>query len=294
MSKTKIIFFGNGPLADAALRVFERSPDHKIIFHAHSKEDLKKAKDLKLKNPDALGVLASFGVILKPDFLKLFEPVGILNIHPSLLPKHRGPSPVETAILEGDEKIGVSVIKLTEKMDAGPIFFQYTYDRDSYFDPCHAEASDKSDIYDNLAYIGAAFIAINSYIFTDPEPHPIKDDVTIQDENAATYCKKLDKSMSPLDPDKHTARELIRQISAFSGFPKSTYTFSGHECIIHEAHTTGPTLDNDVSFNTYGHDLSPTPLHIECYDGSILYIDKLQPAGRKIMDAQAFVNGYMK
>ena len=84
----KIIFFGNGPLADAALGVLKGK--FEIVFHAHTKEDLVQVKAIKHEIPEAHGVLASFGVLIKSDVLEMFESEGILNIHPSLLPKYRG------------------------------------------------------------------------------------------------------------------------------------------------------------------------------------------------------------
>ena len=122
--KEKVIFFGNGPLANYALAVIER--ECQVIFHARTKEDLEMVKRLKRENPEAHGILASFGVMIKSDVLELFEPEGILNIHPSLLPKYRGASPIESAILDGDSDFSVSVMKLVKAMDAGPIYYQTT------------------------------------------------------------------------------------------------------------------------------------------------------------------------
>ena len=79
----KIIFFGNGPLAEAALEVLKKH--FEVIFHARTKEDLAQVIELKREFPEAHGVLASFGVMIKSDVLEVFEPEGILNIHPSKL-----------------------------------------------------------------------------------------------------------------------------------------------------------------------------------------------------------------
>ena len=92
----KVIFLGNGLLADYALEIIGRECE--VIFHAKTKEDLEEVKRLKREIPEAHGILASFGVIIKSDVLELFEPEGILNIHPSLLPAYRGASPIESAI----------------------------------------------------------------------------------------------------------------------------------------------------------------------------------------------------
>ena len=96
----KLIFFGNGTLAEVALGVLGQH--FEVIFHAREKADLARVIELKNKFPEAHGVLASFGVMIPSSVLDLFEPEGILNIHPSLLPKYRGASPIESAILAGD------------------------------------------------------------------------------------------------------------------------------------------------------------------------------------------------
>lgn len=263
---TKIIFFGNGPLADYALKALTKK-GHEIVFHAREKSDLEEVKRLKIadKTGELHGVLASFGVIIKQDVLDLFEPEGILNIHPSLLPKYRGPSPIESAILNGDKEFGVSVMKLVPAMDAGPIYFQKSIT---------LERATKDDTYQILATSGAEWIADNLENLPTPVP---------QNDDNATYTKKFDKSMSPLNPQTKTAGELECQVRAFAGFPKSKFSFFGLDCIIISAHVATPQEKDDTH-----------TLFIQCYDGSRLIIDKIQPAGRKIMDAKSFLNGYAR
>lgn len=256
----QIIFFGNGPLADAALSVLERHFD--VVFHARTKEDLEKVKEIKRNNPEIHGILASFGVLIKKDLLELFEPEGIINIHPSLLPKFRGASPIESAILAGDTDFSVSIMKLATGMDAGPIFYQTTISD---------LPLEKSAIYTALAEAGANWLVENLANLPVPTPQ--------NDENA-TFCGKFDKSNSLLDPENKPAEQLLREIIAFSGYPKSKYALFGHECIILAAHIANP---------------SETPLiSIKCQDGQILALDRIQPAGRKPMDAKSFLNGYAK
>lgn len=265
----KIIFFGNGPLADYALPAFQKS--HEIIFHAKTREDLAEVIKLKQSHPDAYGVLASFGVIIKSDILELFEPLGILNIHPSKLPAYRGPSPIETAILAGDEQFSVSIMKLVAAMDAGPIYYQTTIPlTDLPTDSTTTLPFTKSALYQALATTGADWLSQN----LEHLPEPI-----LQEDEDATYTAKLDKSMSPLQPATKSAAELLREIIAFAGFPKSTYKFNNIDCIIHSAHIS---------------DSSETQLSLACADGKYLTIDTIQPAGRKIMDGKSFINGYLK
>ena len=259
-NREKIIFFGNGPLADYTLNKLEQK--FEIVFHAHNKADLDTACQLKKSNPTLHGVLASFGVLIPASVLKLFEPEGILNIHPSLLPKYRGASPIESAILAGDDQFSVSVMKLVKAMDAGPIYFQTTLSGL----PIH-----KDKIYKALAETGANWLCGN--LTNLPKP-------TAQDDSKATFCGKFDKSMSLLTPETDTAKQTLRKIIAFQGYPKPKYAFFGTNCIILDAH-----------LQEAGEKASLT---LKCADGQILAIDKLQPEGRKPMDAKAFLNGYQK
>ena len=256
----KIIFFGNGPLAEAALEVLEKH--FEVVFHARTKEDLAKVCEIKREMPEVHGALASFGVLIKPEVLELFEPEGILNIHPSLLPLYRGASPIESAILAGDNDFSVSIMKLVKAMDAGPVYYQTTLKN---------LPLDKAVIYRELARAGAEWICEN----IDNLPTPAK-----QDEKKATFCGKLTKSMGILQPGTESAEEIFRKIVAFQGFPKAKYAFYSKNCAILAAHraTAGETA----------------VLPLKCADGQILSIDSLQPDGKKPMDAKSFINGYKK
>ena len=92
------------------------------VIRVKDKLELENLKEIKILKPD-LGIVADFGIIITDKTLKHFKR-GVLNIHPSLLPKYRGPTPVQSAILNADTKTGVSIIKLDEKMDHGPILVQ--------------------------------------------------------------------------------------------------------------------------------------------------------------------------
>lgn len=259
--KPKVIFFGNGPLAKTTLDTL--SPHCQIIFHATTSKDLVTAANLKQQHPDAFGILASFGVLIRQDFLDLFEPTGILNLHPSLLPKYRGPSPIETAILHGDRSFSVSIMKLVKTMDAGPVFHQITLHPDDF----SQSLPDKSEIYQRLAIVGATWLIENLQKLPEPQP---------QNHHQATFTTKLTTKLSPLNPQK-TATELLNQIRAFQNFPKSKYTFFSQECII---------LSARISDQPPKH-----PLYLTCADKRFLVIDRLQPVSRKPMDSSAFLNG---
>lgn len=272
MEKPKIIFFGNGPLADFALAVLAPAVD--ILFHARTKADLEQVAILKKQHPDAHGVLASFGVLIKSDLLELFEPEGILNLHPSLLPKYRGASPIETAILAGDNEFSYSIMKLVRAMDAGPIYHQAIISD---------LPLDKSAIYQGLATAGAEWLLANLNQLGTP---------TAQDDTRATYTTKLDKSQSLLKPDQSSAAEVLRQIIAYQDFPKPKYVFYNKTCIILKAHLVDTTrVLCDASVTT---EMRNSPLMLKCADRNFVAIDLLQPEGKKPMDAVSFLNGYAK
>ena len=257
----KIIFFGNGPLADAALKTLTSADDLEILFHARTKDDLKIVKSLKQQNPEAFGILASFGVLIKEDLLDIFEPEGIINIHPSLLPLYRGASPIESAILNGDTDFSVSVMKLVKQMDAGPIYYQETLEN---------LPLDKVGIYRALATAGTAWLIKNLSNLPTPVP---------QDNSKATFTQKLTKSLSYLTPETDSAETTLRKIVAFQSFPKPKYKFFDQDVIILSAHI-------EKNYSPSKKDLS-----ILCADQNYVLVDQLQPLSRKPMTAQAFLNG---
>ncbi len=272
-TKHQIIFFGNGPLADFTLEVLQRHCE--IIFHARTKDDLATAVALKQQNPAAFGVLASFGVMIKNDVLEAFAPEGILNLHPSLLPKYRGASPIETAILAGDTDFSYSIMRLVKAMDAGPIYHQDTLS--------HLPLN-KTEIYRALATAGAEWLVDHLAQIREMTP-------TLQDNTAATFTTKLSKADSLLHPESHTAAEIFRQIVAYQGFPKPKYEFYGKACIILDAHLVN--TDDIICDPSLAPELS-TPLMLKCADRNFVAIDRLQPEGKKPMDTKSFINGYAR
>ncbi len=265
MKTNKIIFFGNGLLANSVYSVLNNYSNLKIIFHAKTRDDLEKVKKIKLENPNAFGVLASFGVLIMKEYLDLFEPEGIINIHPSLLPEYRGASPIETAILDGKKQFSVSIMKLVKEMDAGPIYYQKTLEN---------LPLDKKVIYETLAKTGATWLAEN---ISNIKNLYISKKYLIQDSSKATFSKKFEKNDGELNPNIDSAETIFRKIVAFQNFPKPKLTLFGKKCIILSAE---PTSENEQG-----------SLSIECADGNYLKILQLQPESRKPMDYKSFLNG---
>ena len=213
------------------------------------------------------GVLVSFGRIIPQNIIDLFTP-GIINLHPSLLPKYRGPSPIESAILNGDQETGISIMQLSAKMDAGPVYYQKTIPL--------SDSEKSSDLYETTAKIGSEALSetLPAILSEKMIPNP-------QDDTKATYCKLLSKKDSLIDSTKLTANEAERQVRAYEVFPKTKLEINDFLCIIKEA----SVIDAPHP---------PTPLEIKFKDGKYLSVTQLITPNGKQADAKSFINGYLK
>ncbi len=153
--------------------------------------------------PD-LVVVAAFGQILPPEVLALPK-FGCINVHPSLLPRYRGPSPVATAILQGDDVTGVSIMLLDAGMDTGPILSQKEV-------PILAEDTTGS-LSSRLAQIGAQLLLETLPLWLDGRIKP-----QAQDESRASYTKIIAKSAGEVDW-RLPALDLWRRVRAFDPWP---------------------------------------------------------------------------
>ena len=216
----------------------------------------------KLQNP--MGVLVSYGKIIPQAIIDLFSP-GIVNVHPSLLPLYRGPSPVESVILNGDTETGVTIMQLSAAMDAGPIYNQVATPL------LNTKTTPELEL--QLAELGAQQLSdtLSAIINGTVQPTP-------QNDNNATYCQLLTKEMSMLDTATLTADQAERQVRAYITFPKTKTVVDGHQIIITKAHVTSTSI---------------SPLDLACADGRYLSIDELIAPSGKAMNASAFINGYL-
>lgn len=211
----------------------------------------------------AAGVLVSYGKIIPQSIIDLFTP-GIINVHPSLLPKYRGPSPIESAIKNGDEKTGVSIMQLSAQMDAGPVY--------AAREQPLSGSETRLNLYNTLAIVGTDLLIETLPNILNGSLRPLA-----QDETLVSYCSLLQKSDAWLDTHTITAVQAERLVRAHQGFPKTKLTIGENEIIITKAHVSRA---------------QKTPLDIVCRDGAFLSIDELiAPSGRR-MDANAFIRGY--
>ena len=224
----------------------------------------------QLKQYDAqVGVLAAYGKMVPQAVIDLFR-FGIINIHPSLLPQHRGPTPIESAILNGDSETGVSLMQLVSEMDAGPLFDQVSVKLTG--------TEDKQGLADHLGEIGAKRLTtlLPQILTSILKP--------LAQSGVVSYDKRLESTLSSIDLNI-PAQALERAIRAYKGWPRSRLDIDGNSLIITAAHVETADLGR--------------PGQIKVYDGSIalttpkdlLIIDRLIPAGSKEMSSQAYLLG---
>ena len=230
-----------------------------------------------------IAVVASYGQIIPKEILDLPK-YGTLNIHPSLLPKYRGPSPIHAAILKGDTETGVTIIKLDEEMDHGDIIASTKFEiRNSkpYY----------KDLHDKLAQAGAELLikTLPDYISGKIKPVP-------QDHDNASFTKMITKDDARIDWSK-SASEIEAQIRAFHLWPVAWTTLDKKRLKIHKAHSSpSPNLPHEGGGNNF----PPLVGEIEGGDQKILIhcgqgfleIEELQLEGRLKLSAEEFLNGF--
>jgi len=220
------------------------------------------AQKIKKIQP-VVGVLVAYGKIIPEHIIDLFEP-GIINVHPSILPRWRGPSPIEATISHQDKQAGVTIMKLDSQMDSGPIYSQTTIDLRG--------DETKPELYQTLFKLGSQMLIedLPKIISGDLQP-------TDQDDSQATYCQLLSKKDSFIQPEKITASATEAQIRAHLDFPRTRINFKGIDLIITQAHVSD-TPEPDSS--------------IKCADGRFLTIDQIIAPSGKTMSFSDFLRGY--
>lgn len=226
-------------------------------------------QQLQAWNPDLI-VVAAFGQILRPNVLDLPK-YGCLNIHASLLPRHRGAAPIQAAILAGDAETGITIMKMDVGLDTGPMLRQRAI-------PVGAEDTGGS-LFEKLSKLGGELLleTIPAYISGKLVPQP-------QPTEGATYFGMIKKEDGLLDFTR-SAVELERRIRAFSPWPGTFMLWNNAPLKIHKAHVV-----KDDSMETGKHVVAEGLPAVGTAEGLIVF-DELQPAGKNSMTGKAFLAG---
>ncbi len=219
-------------------------------------------------------VSAAYGRIFKRSLLELF-PSGGLNVHPSLLPRFRGPSPIQAAILEGDTETGVTIQRLARKMDTGDILAQAAY-------PLTGDETAAS-LAPVLAGIGADLCLS---VLEQLEAGAVK--ARVQDEDAATYCRLITKDSGLVDFSRDAAF-LSRLIRAYVPWPLAHAFWKGKRVFFLAGGASAAPPPPAPPGTVAGMDKQRGIL-IHTGNG-ILFISRLQLEYKKALPFRDFLNG---
>jgi methionyl-tRNA formyltransferase len=235
----------------------------------------------RLRSPDVaaaiaafeprLGVLADYGKIVPPEIIDLF-PAGILNVHPSRLPRHRGATPVPATILEGDLQAGVTIIRMDAGLDTGPIVAAVDWPL--------AGTETTPELEAVAARFGAELLetALGGWLEGSLTAQP-------QDDAAATLTRPLRREDGRLDPGRGAAA-LERQVRAYQPWPGSFVDADGRRLLVWAAEVA-PEGAGDIAGRLEPDDdgLALTTA------GGRLRLLEVQPAGRRRMSAGELLRG---
>lgn len=278
----KFVFFGTPEFATIVLdKLVKTGYKPQAVFRNPKELTAVLIRRLKNLKPD-LAIIAAYGKILSKEILEISR-YGFINIHGSILPKYRGPSPIQAAILNGDEKTGITIIKLDEKMDHGPILGKSEI------------LISKSETYEmlskKLAEAGAKLLIeiIPDYISGKIKPVP-------QDHSKATYTELIKKENGKIDWQKN-AQDLERMVRAYYPWPSAWTIWNGKILKIIESEVSEDKNNHQISeiflFQQHPYKLENVKmlLGVKCGKNNLI-IKKLQLEGGKVLTAQEFLNGH--
>ena len=230
---------------------------------------------IEASNADIL-IVAAYGLIIPSNILALF-PMGCYNVHASLLPRWRGAAPIHRAIEAGDKATGVTIMKVVEKLDAGPMLISKSIDLDKNITT--------GEVTKNLANIGA--ILMKQIVSSIQKKETIS--IVEQSESLVTYAKKINKSEARLNMC-HAPEVIVRKINSLNPYPGAAIIFRDKILKIWKADVI-KNKDKSIQMSigelyTYNEEL------ILKLENGVIKIIELQPEGKTRMDASSFIRGH--
>jgi len=231
------------------------------------KENNEEFKYFKSIDAD-LAIVVAYGQIIPKEFLKLTQK-GFINIHASILPKWRGAAPIQRAIMNLDKETGLSIMKISEELDTGPVCNNYKMNIENNFNA--------SEIAEKLSFLAAEKILDNIDDILDDKANFIE-----QDHSLATYAPKIQKSEGQIDW-KYDSKIIIGKINGLYPTPGAYFMFNGERYKILKAEIgqaqgkPGEVLSNH--------------LEIACGDKKSIKISEIQRQGKKPQNIGEFVLG---
>ena len=229
--------------------------------------------------PDVV-VVAAFGKILGPKLLSL-PPLGCINVHGSLLPRWRGASPIQSALLAGDVESGVCIMEMVSELDAGAVL-------DRVSTPIRPEDT-SSTLHDRLANLGATLLVEvldrmeQGSIRAEPQPL-----------EGVTFAPQFTKADGNIDWSE-SAEAIVRRLRAFSPWPgcRTRHERRAEWVKLHPPASVllNPSAPSDGGPGTVVH-VGPQGVDVLCGDGATLRLTRLQAPGKRVLDARSFLAGY--
>jgi len=228
-------------------------------------------RQLETWRPDLI-VVAAFGQILKPNVLNL-PPHGCINVHASLLPRWRGAAPIAAAILHGDPETGITIMKMDEGIDTGPILRQ--------------QATPILDS-DNSLTLSARLADLGARLLLETLPDYLEGKIVPreQDHQQATYAPMLKKEQGELDFHQ-PAIHLWRKVRAFYPWPSAFTYLNGKHLIVHEA----SALEVEHNY-PIGQTVRYQKKAAIATARGLLELIKVQPSGKNPISGSDLINGY--
>jgi len=237
---------------------------------ASAPEEIERVRSLK---PDLLVVVA-YGQILRPDLLRV-PAIGALNVHFSLLPRHRGAAPVQAAILEGDRETGVTTMWMTEGLDEGPLFL-------SRATPI-GEDETAGSLAERLAALGAGCLVESVERIERGEIARAE-----QDSSRATYAPKIGPKDARLDAGGDVL-PFTRRVRAFAPDPGAYLELSSGRLQVLAAHPGDPADGTGAPGEILAVDRA-RGIRMRLGAGSA-WLERVRPAGKRLMTGAEYANG---
>ena len=256
--------------AISPLKEYSVSKNYLVLQPENFRSNSSEINTLKKFDAD-IAVVAAYGILLPPEVLSAFRH-GCINLHPSLLPKYRGASPVSSTILAGDKYTGVTIIQLDSGMDSGPILSQEKIKLQG------DEFCDKLTM--DLFMLGSKLVSKTISEFATGNIEIVQ-----QDHDKATFTEKLSRNDGLIDWTKGFNR-IWKEIRAYNPWPGSHTKFKGKNLKIIEAKisTENKSPSGYVSIHR-------NEVYVGTSDGS-LNVNKLQVEGGNIVLASDFARGH--
>lgn len=300
--KTKIAFLGTPEFAATILEFIAKKPEFEIVsvitqadkpvgrkniltpppvkiaaarlnFEIYQPKNSLELEEMLGKMETDLLLVIGFGMILTKKSLESPK-VASINVHASLLPKYRGASPIQEALLQGDGETGVSIMQIEEKLDAGPVYLTKTVKIE--------EQDDFESLSKKLAETSCEILpnALTDIAKGNLKPRP-------QQTTALSYCHKIEKNDGKINWEKQTAAQILNMLRAYSLWPGVFTEIKGKKIKILAAEI------GEESISPGEIEIKDKTLKIGTSKGYLIPT-RVQPEGKNPMNIQDYINGYLK